>query len=88
MEFDTFIAQAWDDHVRDPQGVADRLADCKPLVADEQPFILSGQVRAASALRKIGDLVAARAAARDCASLQAPTAARHCSAPRLRTSST
>ena len=39
MEFDTFIAQAWDDHVRDPQGVADRLDDCKPLVADEQQFI-------------------------------------------------
>jgi hypothetical protein len=39
MEFDTFIAQAWDDHVRDPQGVADRLADCRPLVADEQQFI-------------------------------------------------
>ena len=29
MEFDTFIAQAWDDHVRDPQGVADRLVDGK-----------------------------------------------------------
>jgi hypothetical protein len=39
MEFDTFIAQAWDDHVRDPQGVADRLDDCKPLVANEQQFI-------------------------------------------------
>ena len=31
MQFDTFIAQAWDDHVRDPQGVADRLADARPL---------------------------------------------------------
>jgi hypothetical protein len=39
MQFDTFIAQAWDDHVRDPHGVANRLADARPLVADEQQFI-------------------------------------------------
>lgn len=39
MEFELFIAQAWDDHVRDPQGVADRLPAARARVADEQQFI-------------------------------------------------
>jgi len=39
MDFDTFIAQAWDDHVRDPQGVASRFEAGKALVADELQFI-------------------------------------------------
>ena len=39
MQFDTFIDQAWDDHVRDPRGVAGRLGDVLPLVADERQFI-------------------------------------------------
>lgn len=39
MEFISFIAQAWDDHVRDPQGVADRLDIGKAIVADEPQLI-------------------------------------------------
>lgn len=39
MTFDTFIAQAWDDHAHDAPGVAARLDIGQALVADESQFI-------------------------------------------------
>jgi hypothetical protein len=39
MDFDTFIAKAWDDHATESQAVAQRLGEGAPLVTDEAQLV-------------------------------------------------